>query len=230
MDGATTYFRAQQWLKIHLALLLFSIGIPSGLAQTSEIRVGDVILIELNCYICRAISQATKSSYNHSGLVVEINEKGPIIAQSLMKVEVLELGQFLNQSKKNSMQAHLRPRELARLYETSPQIYQNRTDLMAQNFKDQFLGKPFDAAYLWTNILPTGEEPLYCSEMVQKTLNTILEKPIQTVLMDFTAGYEYWDSYFDGKVPQDQEGNSPSSLYHAPEIQVVDEGEKIFLR
>lgn len=224
MDGALRCQGLWSLVRIFLVVFLLACLGKQSFAKVPDLRVGDVILIEIDCYICRAISKATKSSYNHSGLVVEISEKGPLIAQSLSKVEVVEWDRFLKQAKKNSTIAHLRTRELAALYWESPGEFSQKTTLMLREFNELFLGLPFDSAYMWHNVSSTGEELLYCSEMIQKTLNRILERPLATISMDFSEAYDAWNEYFRGQVPQGQEGNSPSSLYLAPEMMVVGEG------
>ena len=225
---------------VFLAILSLFISVKGVHGEESQhLRVGDVILIELNCYSCRAISQSTASRYHHSGLVVEVPSRHAFsggtpesessvstirIAQSLSKVEVISLSKFLAQAKSGSFVAHLRPRELESDYSLNREVFDEKTATMVQTFREQFVGKPFDPAFLWDNVSPQGEELLYCSEMIQKTLNTVLETKLKTVSMDFSQGYDFWNTYFNGHVPQGKEGNSPASLYRAEEVAVVQEG------
>lgn len=177
------------------------------------LRVGDVLLLELSCYSCQAISAATGSPYNHSGLVVAFSESlEPMVAQALGTVEAVPLGVFLAQAPKGARLMLRRSLELDQLYREHRGEYARRAFAMQEHFASAFAGQEFDAAFLWDNRDADGRELLYCSELVQKTLNHGLVQPLPPVAMDFTVQAEFWHRYFRGRVPQGLPGNSPASL------------------
>ena len=92
---------------------------------------------------------------------------------------------------------------------------------MEQFFDENMRGRGFDSQYLWDNYDEDGRELLYCSEMVQKTLNAALVQPLATVQMDFTKDWDYWSTYFHGRVPQGAQGNSPASLSRSAELTTI---------
>ncbi len=195
------------------------------LPENIELRAGDVILIDLGCYVCRIISTTTGTPYNHSGLVLEVTASGGVlIAQSLTKTEVISIEKFLSQAKPKSLASVRRTRELDRLFAADPESFQTRIGNMQSRFEESFNGRPFDDEFLWDNRDADGGEVLYCSEMVQKTLNQALKSELATIVMDYSSNWDFWTQYFKGKVPQGLEGNSPSSLAHAEELRTVWEG------
>ena len=195
------------------------------LPEDLELRAGDVILIDLGCYVCRIISTTTGSPYNHSGLVLGVTASGGVlIAQSLTKTEVVSIDKFLSQAKPKSSASVRRTRELDQLFLADPKSFQARIGNMQSRFEESFKGRPFDDEFLWNNSDTDGGEILYCSEMVQKTLNHALESELPTITMDYSSNWDFWSQYFKGEVPHGLQGNSPSSLAQAQELQTVWEG------
>jgi hypothetical protein len=86
------------------------------------------------------------------------------------------------------------------------------------------LGRGFDDDYLWDNMDENGHELLYCSEMIQKTLNHVLEHPLRPVSLDYSRMWNFWSEYFDGRVPQGLPGNSPASLQASEMMLTIEEG------
>jgi hypothetical protein len=202
-----------------LGLSLSVLGLADQVIQgIPQLYPGDVILLELPCQTCSVISASTNSPYSHSGLVVDIAGDQVSVAQSLTSTEVMSLEGFLRQAKIKGAIKILRPRELLDLRLSDPPRYQVLSAELARVIADDYIGQPFDDQYLWDNVDDEGREILYCSEMVQKTLNRILTKPIATVPMDFTAKWDFWERYYQGRVPQGQPGNSPASLERAGEL------------
>ena len=189
-------------------------------APEIELRPGDVLLIELQCYVCSAIAQTTGSHFNHSGLVISTTNGDIKVAQSLTHTERVPLAQFLGQTHTTRLEI-LRSRELAALYARDPAGFAQRATKLQDVFTKFMAGRPFDSDYLWDNTDADGGELLYCSEMVQKTLNSVLEQPLLTAPMDYTKAWDFWQRYFDGHVPQGEPGNSPQSLADAPQLDVI---------
>ena len=79
--------------KIVLVALLSLYNIMPMIAQASDsldyknVRPGDVVLIDLNCYVCKIIKDETSSEYSHSGLIIGHNGNDYMVAQSLGKLK-----------------------------------------------------------------------------------------------------------------------------------------------
>lgn len=197
------------------------VGSASGTTQTlglSQLMRGDVILIELNCQTCSVISESTGSVFSHSGLVFDSSESGFMVAQSLTGVETIPLERFLKQAKPKGAVKVLRSRELWKNILTDIDRYKSQVESLKKIVTEEYLGLPFDDQFLWDNFDADGREFLYCSELVQKALNRVLEDPIEPVSMDFSAQWDFWERYYKGKVPQGLAGNSPASLERSPEF------------
>lgn len=194
----------------------------SGKADFPVLRPGDVILLDLGCYTCRMISATTQSPFNHSGLVIETSEDGQVwVAQSLTKTERMPLQDFLGQARRPGAVMVRRPVELGEIYRTAPDRFASLAQRLRRVFIREFEGRPFDNAFLWDNTTPDGTELLYCSEMVQKALNKILQDDLSPSPMDFSLHLDFWTRYFHGQVPQGQLGNSPASLERDPLLMTV---------
>ena len=201
---------------------------PLTILQTVKLpalHAGDVVLIALHCYVCRVISETTDSPYNHSGLILDtelgLNSR---VVQSLQSTQDLSLSEFLHQAGKTSPIKILRPRELANSFKHDREAYESSTVLLNRVFAQEMRGRAFDDNYLWNNVDSDGHELLYCSEMIQKTLNHVLAQPLTTVALDYSSHWDFWLNYFDGKVPQGQPGNSPASLANADQLMTIFEG------
>jgi hypothetical protein len=189
------------------------------------LHAGDVVLIALHCYVCRVISETTDSPYNHSGLILDTDlGLSSRVAQSLQSTQDLSLSEFLHQAGKTSPVKILRPRELANSFKADREAYESSTVLLNRVFAQEMLGRAFDDNYLWNNVDADGNELLYCSEMIQKTLNHVLARPLTTTALDYSRHWDFWLNYFDGKVPQGEPGNSPASLANADQLMTIFEG------
>jgi hypothetical protein len=213
-------------LVVFLSLITTAATAPSSLATPQQnLQPGDVVLLALDCYICKAISKTTQSPFNHSGLVIDVAKSGSMgdvtLAQSLGDTSTLALDDFLAQAKSGSRYAVLRPAELQRIRSSDPARYQNLIRRLKSYFDSQMLGRKFDDEYLWDNIDADGQELLYCSEMIQKTLNHILLNPIPPVGMDYLIMWDFWSDYFKGNVPQGELGNSPASLAASEQMVMI---------
>jgi hypothetical protein len=118
----------------------------------------------------------------------------------------------------------LRPRELANSYKHDRVAYESSATLLNRVFAHKMRGRAFDDNYLWNNVDNDGQELLYCSEMIQKTLNHVLAQPLTTIALDYSHHWDFWLNYFDGKVPQGEPGNSPASLGRATQLTTIFEG------
>ena len=216
--SVTTWLSVSQQASAGPQYISFSTSLPA-------LHAGDVVLIALNCYICRVISDTTGSPYNHSSLVLD-TDKGTEtrVAQSLNATQELSLSDFLHQAKKTAPIKILRPRELANTYKNDPAAFETSSKMLNLFFAKKMRGLAFDDNYLWDNFDEDGRELLYCSEMIQKTLNHVLEQPLSTIALDYSRHWDFWQHYFENNVPQGEPGNSPASLANASQLITIFEG------
>jgi hypothetical protein len=187
-----------------------------------NIQAGDVVLVDLNCYVCSIIKDETFSDFSHSGLVIGHNGTDFMVVQSLGVTEVLSLSDFVHLRKKNSPIKVIRTKELSNLSAFSPNEYESRIKLLQTRYFSSYSNKKFDPNFLWDNVDENGEELHYCSEMITKLLNEILVVDISTVPMTFVRNWDYWVEYFNGnQPPEGQPGTSPGSLDRDPVFKTV---------
>ena len=169
----------------------------------SRVEIGDVILIPIKCYVCRAIELNTNSPYSHLGII--INEKKEV-AHSLGRVKKESFVRFLSLKDSRRNLAIMRPLSLS---------IKDKQDLKNDFYKN-YLGLPYDEQFLWNNYDDKGQEKLYCSEFITKLLNKFLIEQINTLPMDYSENIPFWSNYFNGDIPQGLPGVTPSTFFNHP--------------
>lgn len=187
-------------------LLLFA---PLETGFCFDLQSGDVLLISFNCYECRVIESETNSAFSHSGVVLKDEKRTLRIAQSLGRVALYPLDEFLKNRTPGTQVAVYRPKEWMNSSNSEREILQER---MLSLFNDQFKGLPFDGRYLWNNFDSSGRELLYCSEFIAKFLDHFLSSPTIPFPLSYKKNEAYWLKYFKGMIPEGELGNSPASF------------------
>ena len=85
-------------------------------------------------------------------------------------------------------------------------------------FKNNYEGLKYDEKFLWDNVDENGKEKIYCSELVAKILNDIMEWNYPIKRMHFSRNVSEWDRYFSGNTPRDEWGNSPADFERSSEF------------
>lgn len=179
-----------------------------------DLRVGDILLLELPCYSCQRIAQETRSRFSHSGLILQ-NEHGElVVAESLNTVRVVGLQSFVNRSTKGATVKLMRTDEWQE--SDTENSNQSREKKMWSVFQNQYNGLLFDHSFLWNQRDQWGREMLYCSEFIAKFLNHFVARPLLPTPMDFSLHWDFWVKYFKGAPPQGELGNSPASFETSP--------------
>ncbi len=174
-----------------------------AIVNKSQLRVGDIVLISLNCMQCRYIESETGAPFSHSGIILSTNPSIKI-GQALGVVHSINLGSFIKHITPNSKVLIVRSRES----ETNTKFKD-----IEKIFYEKFLELPFDSEYLWNNLDKNGKEKIYCSELVHKLLNEVLDTKLVPQILIYSKHYDYWLKVFNGTVPNNELGNSPSSFY-----------------
>lgn len=217
-------------LRVHIKIILcwmlttiHGLSLESDTSIDHPIIIGDIILIDINCYMCDVIKSETSSNYSHSGLVVGDNGSEYLIAQSLGTTEVITSSEFLANRRKGSRIKILRSKELDFLYDENVKEYASRVKLLKFLYLKKYDGLAFDPSFLWNNYDSKGNELLYCAEMIIKVLNEALTNKLIPSPMSFQKNIEYWTNYYGGPPPEGELGVSPGSLERDSKLKVIGE-------
>ena len=165
-------------------------------------KVGDVILLDLDCFSCQRIEDETGSRFSHSGVVISDGVQ-LYVAQSLRNVHHLEVEDFLKMTPKYIV---------LRMKKSISNFKENHWE----NYKSSFYKLPFDHHYLW------DDDSLYCSEFIYKFMSSLIKfTDLNTYPMDFTRNWEFWKRYFGETPPQDMPGISPEDFNKSSDFRVV---------
>ncbi len=187
-----------------LMSLLFCVNSFAQNFQVKDLRVGDVLLVSLNCMQCRYIESETNSTFSHSGIVVENLNGEVVVAQALGALHKLSLKDFLKPITPGSVVTVMRSRESGK---------NSGFKKLNSIFEEHFLGLPFDGDYLWNNFDSRGYEKIYCSELIYKLLNFVLDRKLIPGKLSYQKHYDYWKKLYRGNVPENAVGNSPAMIF-----------------
>lgn len=186
-----------------------------------ELKSGDVLLLELDCYSCQRIASETGSRFSHSGVVLRSQKSGEfVVAEALGSVKTVSLKEFTSRSAPGASVLVMRSFELERLHERRGTPL---AEEMRLTFRGSFDGLKFDRLYLWDRVDEQGRPMLYCSEFVAKFLNIFVQDDFSPRPLDFSHNWDFWARYYDGDVPQGQPGNSPGDFERDPRLYEVGE-------
>jgi len=183
-----------------LISILLLLSFPA-LARDASLRVGDVLLQPLQCYLCGLIEAHENSPFAHMGVVVRTRPQ-ILIAEALGEVRVVPLADFL--AKGDATRALLARRP-----------FEDVGDDLLELLRP-WLGAAYDGAFRWDNLGADGREVFYCSELVTKLLNQRLRDPVPTKRMEYTLNRAVWERYFGGPAPDGLPGNSPGDFERSP--------------
>jgi hypothetical protein len=192
-------------------LILFILLVAANHSNANiynKLKVGDVILLPLNCYVCSLIEDETNSDYSHSAVVIKKDNNNIYVAQALGNVHMLTLDKFLK------MQDTSRRAKVMRPYQFNEDPL--NPSLFYTYYVSYFHNKPFDHDYLWNNFTKEGDEKLYCAEFIAKLLNHFLSPKLSPTPMEYSRNYNYWRQYFGHEPPQGKPGVSPSNFESSP--------------
>ncbi|MBF0315931.1 MAG: hypothetical protein HQK52_21095 [Oligoflexia bacterium] len=203
-------------LSLLMIILFASITTAHTTQQLHDFQSGDIILLPVDCKSCTMIEEETGTIYSHSGIVLK-NPSGELfVAESSTHVSTIPLSTFLSFAEKGQKARLMRPKELAHLGATAPELFAQFEKNIWQAFVSQFKGLPFDEEYIWGNVNEELVEKLYCSEFITKLLNIFLRDKINPKPMSFSKHYSYWYQYFHGRIPEGELGNAPADFFRSP--------------
>lgn len=199
----------------YLTLLILTLLSQSLWAYRPELQTGDVLLQPLYCRLCELIESEEQTIYSHMGLVIQ-REKETFVLESFGSgVKIVTFDEFNKKTQKNQKLRHLRFK--------NPQVANYLSEVtqtlrLLLVFKNKYEGLKYDEKFLWDNVDENGKEKIYCSELVAKILNDIMEWNYPIKRMHFSRNVSEWDRYFSGNTPRDEWGNSPADFERSSEF------------
>lgn len=191
-------------IKFILVLILLPLS-----AFGLELKVGDIILQPLQCWTCHLIMAQEKSNFSHMGLVVK-NGPEVLVAEALGSVKLTPLKDFLERSRGlNHSVIRFKDQNVVRYFSR----YKNE---FLNFFQEHYEGLPYDPQFLWENRDETGQEKLYCSEMIAKILEKFLRIEMPIKKMKYDINRNHWIEYFKGNPPDGKWGNAPADFEKSP--------------
>jgi hypothetical protein len=86
-----------------LSTIFISTAFGSHIPKILELRVGDVLLMSLNCYTCTYIEDEEETNFSHSAVVIKSDALGVWVAQALgPKVHVKKFQDFTKHARPGS--------------------------------------------------------------------------------------------------------------------------------
>lgn len=177
-----------------MKVLLICLMFYSVNSFSLELKAGDILLQPLNCSVCKLIEKQENSIYSHMAVVLKVQKDKVIVAHAWDKVKVQSLKEFNAITKKGSklmVRRHVSKRKFDELYS----LYMKHFD-----------GVEYDKEFLWDN------DKLYCSEFVYKLFNLVTDELTPPKKMRYDYARDYWSRYFNGKIPDGLDGNSPADF------------------
>ncbi len=176
-----------------------------------DVQTGDLIFQQSRSAQSQAIQQATHSPYSHMGMIV-MRQGAPYVLEAAATVSYTPLAQWTAQGE-NGKYVVKRLRDASRLTpETREQLARTGA---------RYLGKPYDAAFGWS------DDRIYCSELVwkiyQRTLGLqigALQRLKQFDLSSPTVRATMQARY--GKdIPWEEPIISPAAMFDSPLLATV---------
>ncbi len=202
-------------MKYIISLILMATSSVSALAYRSDVQTGDILLQPLYCRLCELIELEEQSIYSHMGLVIQRETETFVLESFGSGVKIVTFDEFNKKTQKSQKLRHLRFKNPERAKFLAEPI---QTARLILNFKKKYEGLSYDENFLWDNVDENGREKLYCSELVVKILNEIMEWNYPIKRMHFSRNVADWDRYFRGSTPRDEWGNSPADFEKSPEF------------
>lgn len=188
-----------------------------------ELMVGDMLFQDLDCgEMCDAIEAVTQgyqgARLSHLGMVSKIELNNVYVIEAIGKgVVETSLSDFLSRSSdKNG-----NPKVLVFRLST---VWRSEVPQAVNKFQE-FLGKPYDEAFLINN------DSFYCSELVYKlfNVNDTLENPFRLRPMTFKEPgtdhfYPVWVAHYKKlgiNIPEGEPGLNPGGMSQSPHLSFV---------
>ncbi|MAX65547.1 MAG: YiiX/YebB-like N1pC/P60 family cysteine hydrolase [Bacteriovoracaceae bacterium] len=173
----------------------------SAIASIKDLKTGDILLQPLDCWVCSLIKLEENSKYAHIGVLVE-KGKQKFVLEAIGEVRLTPIMDFLNRTK------DMKTKILVRRSLLINDWHRQKFITLSSKYEKMF----YDTQFRWNNYSNNTEE-VYCSELVYKYLNELLDfKSLAPKRMEYRVNPKLWDAYFKGKTPRGELGVSPEDF------------------
>lgn len=197
-------------------LILVSYLIPFFGYAESSLQVGDILLQPLDCWSCSLIEAEEETIYSHVGMVIQVEPL--MVAEALGSVRVIPFDVYRARNQKEQKLKVLRYRDFG--IQSKLKKFEGE---FVSLFYSKFFGKKYDHDFLWNNVDESGQEKIYCSELLTKLFESFGLESVPVKRMHFDQNPLEWEKYFRGKVPRGEWGNSPGDFERSDLFFVVGE-------
>jgi Permuted papain-like amidase enzyme, YaeF/YiiX, C92 family len=184
----------------------------------SQLKVGDVVFVQVQPLPFRKVSEATNSWVNHVGIVVDTSGSEPVVAESKFPLSThTPLSKFVGRSADGRV-------AIRRL---NTPISDEQQQAIANESRKR-LGKFYDTGF---NL---NSDRQFCSKFVhqvvlESTGQSIGEKENfqQLLTSNPNAKLGFWKLWFFGQIPWERTTLTPASLYRSPALLTTFDGRVI---
>jgi hypothetical protein len=201
---------------------LDAIQLPSRTPPTRTLRelaatarIGDLVFIRIPFLPFTAISTATGTWTNHVGIVVDFDERGPVIAESRVPLSRrTSLAAYVGRSENGRVAILRLPQRL-----TPDECERLRTAV------DERLGRLYDTGF---NI---DSRRQFCSRFVREVLAEACGRPVGQIntfgeLLERRPDTDLrlWKLWYFGRIPWQRRTVTPASLYADQSLEIAFDG------
>lgn len=177
-----------------------------------HLQIGDIVFIHVNFLPFRKIARDTKSWTNHVGIIVDVTDGMPIVAESTFPFSTrTPLSRFIARSKNSRF-------EIKRLEQALSPVQQEKIAAAAS----RRMGKFYDTGF---NLHSRRQ---FCSRYVHEVISEALDlelgkvENLKTLFLDNPlADLVFWRLWYLGRIPWQRETITPASLLNSPHLQTV---------
>lgn len=181
----------------------------------SQLRVGDLVFIQVKPKLFRHISIATGSWTNHVGVVIAVDAGEPVIAESAFPFSrPTPLSRFVGRSKGRRV-------AIARLHDVLDEDQQARVRVAASRRFGIFYDTGFN--------LHSPRQ--FCSRFAREVLNEAtgiqvgeIESFAQLLTQRPGVPLTFWKWWYFGKIPWERQTVSPASVFNSGQLRRVFDG------
>ncbi len=190
-------------MKKLVLLLLALLTLPSW---AFDLKIGDIILQPRDCWSCGLIEAQEDTIYSHMALVIQVAPRVKVIdALGVVKISDLDLFNKGTQVGQKLSVRRFRNQKIVNYLQNNKLEFTNF-------FLTNFNGLNYDPEFIWDNIDESGNQKLYCSEMISKLLTGFLHIELPIKRMKFDRNRDDWIQYFQGNPPDGEWGNAPADF------------------
>lgn len=180
----------------------------------SSYQNGDIIFQTSMSSQSQAIQLATNSKYSHMGIIYE-NEGTFFVYEAVQPVKLTPLNEWINRGENGHY--------VIKRLKNADQILTSSTLTKMKQFGEQFIGKPYDIYFEWS------DDKIYCSELVWKIYKQAANIEIGQLeeLSDFDLSNDIvkakMKERYGENIPMDEKVISPAAMFNSDKLKTIEE-------